>query len=512
MTDGTTKSPAKKPKTFANAPVAKPIEEVVEIDDNADDTKHITIAADNEVIDKTVTFEQLGLNEAIIETCKKLGYEHPTKIQRDSIPIAIQGRDIIGIAETGSGKTASFLLPVLHNLLEMKTKPSPCSVLILAPTRELAVQIFQHAKAIGSEIGVTSTLLVGGESVFQQQKEITDKKKAAHIVVGTPGRVCEHLRNTKGFNLYRTKHLILDEADKMLGAEFEKEIALIFGALPKKSDRNTYLYSATMTKSVDKLQKAQLNDPVKIQVSSTKYTTVQQLKQEYLFLPEKYKEIFLTYLLNENPGKRVLVFVAQNVTCLTLALMLRQLKFPAVPLSGQMADGDRMHCLRKFISGDRPILIATDIASRGLDIPLVELVINYDIPVHSKEYVHRVGRTARIGNEGRAVTMVTQYDVQYFQRIEQLIERKMDECKTDKDNVMVLSGTVSTALENAKKKLYETEKDSEPTTAEEKETEEEVLSSAIRLLGQKRKADKAKKTGGSDGIKKKKKKKVPKKK
>ncbi|KAL0479550.1 hypothetical protein AKO1_007727 [Acrasis kona] len=488
----------KQPKAFKNAPITNTKTE------SENEVEQIIISADEEVIDKTTTFENLGLHKKLCDTCKKLGYEHPTKIQRDSIPIAIQGRDIIGIAETGSGKTASFLLPILHKLLSLNTKPSPCSGLILAPTRELAIQIFQHVKAIGSEIGIHSTLLVGGEPIVQQQKEITDSKKPAHVVVGTPGRVAEHLRNTKGFNLFRTKHLVLDEADKLLSSVFEKEIALIFGALPKRSERNTFLYSATMTKSVEKLQKAQLNDPVKVQVSNTKYATVNQLQQEYLFIPEKYKEAHLTYLLNENPGRRVIVFVAQNVTCLTLSLMLRQLNLPAIPLSGQMADGDRVHCLRKFTSGDRPIMIATDIASRGLDIPLVELVINYDIPVHSKEYVHRVGRTARIGNQGRAITMVTQYDIQYFQRIEQLIEKKMTECPVDKDNVMVLSGTVATALEQAKKKLAETEKDEDAGPGDdEKEAEAQVLNSAIRLLGQRRKAEKG---GNSKGIKKKKKK------
>ena len=455
----------------------------------------------NNVIDTSATFESLGLDPLLCETCTKLGYTNPTKTQSEAIPIAIQGNDIIGIAETGSGKTAAFVIPVLHHLIvRAKTGQgnAPFNALILAPTRELATQIHQHVKAIGSEIGVSSVLLVGGggetTKLAVQQLQLSKK---ADVVVGTPGRVSEHLRNTKGFKLHNTQFLVLDEADKMLGAEFETDLQLIFAACSSKT-RRTYLFSATMTKKVEKLEKAQLKDPVKVQISSNKYATVATLNQQYLFIPEKFKEMYLAYLLNENAGKRVLVFCAQNVTCLVLSVMLRALKFPVIPLSGHMQDTDRTHCLRRFVSGDRPILIATDVASRGLDIPMVELVINFDIPVSPKEYVHRVGRTARIGKSGGAITFCTQYDVEYLQKIEELVEKKMELCPTVKDDVMILTNTVSQALEMAKKRVSDVEKGLENSAVDDHE-EDVAVNTAIRALGQKRKSEKKKrKTKGKD--------------
>jgi ATP-dependent RNA helicase DDX47/RRP3 len=442
------------------------------------------------VIDTSVTFESLGLNKLLCETCEKLGYKNPTNIQREAIPVAIEGNDIIGIAETGSGKTAAFILPISHHLIERVQSGqgnAPFSAVILAPTRELAVQIHQHVNAIGSNIGVQCVLLVGGEKLLLQQTALA---KRPHIVVGTPGRVGEHLKGTKGFKLHNTQFLVLDEADKTLGSEYEMELELIFAACSSKT-RRTFLFSATMTKKVEKLERAHLKDPVMVQISSNKYTTVSTLKQEYLFIPEKFKEMYLAYLLNENAGKRILVFCAQNITCLVLNVMLRTLKFPAIPLSGHMHETDRIHCLRRFVSGDRPILIATDVASRGLDIPMVETVINFDIPVNPKEYVHRVGRTARIGNSGRAITFCTQYDVEYLQKIEELIEKKMDLCPTNKNDVLVLTNTVTQALEMAKRRVNDVEKGLESAAVDDEE-EDIAVNTAIRALSKKRKLEKKK--------------------
>eukprot|EP01080_Neovahlkampfia_damariscottae_P012551 gene12551-6371_t len=447
-----------------------------EIDQKKTKKVQLKSTLDNEVLDTTTSWKDLGLHDSLVETLEELKYKHPTKIQKEVIPYAVKEHDIIGIAHTGSGKTAAFVLPILNSLL--KIRPSPCSALILSPTRELSLQIKEHFDALGSKIGLKTILLVGGlGSKFEQQKEIQMIKP--HIVIATPGRLVDHLSSTKGFDLRRTKFLVMDECDKLLGVEYEKDISVILSQINKK-DRKTYLFSATMTNKVEKLEKAQLNNPVKLQVTTNKYSTVSTIKQSYLFLPEKYKEVYLCYLLNENPGKRVIVFAGQNQTVLTLSIMCRSLGFPAVPLSGSMSDHDRTHCLRKFKSGDRPVLIASDIASRGLDIPNVDLVINFDIPTHSKEYVHRIGRTGRIGNEGAAITLVTQYDVEYFQKIEKLIGKKMELHQTVKEDVMTLLNTVSESNELAKKRVKE------QITGESKEDEEEVIDSAIKILGKKR--------------------------
>lgn len=469
----------KEPKERNVQEIVKKLKKNSTIEENKEIPKTISkITLQNDVIDTNTKWESLGLAKPILETLEKLKYKHPTKIQRDVIPYAIQKKDIIGIAQTGSGKTAAYVLPILHSLLQIR--PSPCSALVLSPTRELALQIKEHFDALGSEIGLKTILLVGGlGSKTQQQKEIQILKP--HIVVATPGRLVDHMNTTSGFNLRRTKFLVVDEADKLLGTEYEKEFSIIFSQINSK-ERQTFLFSATMTKKVEKLLKVQMTDPIKVQITESKYSTVDTIKQEYLFIPEKFKEVYLCYLLNENAGKRIIIFGGQNTTILQLSIMIRSLGFPAVPLSGQMEDRDRTHCLRKFKSGDRPILISTDIASRGLDLPQVELVINFDIPTQPKEYVHRIGRTGRIGKEGRSITFVTQYDIEYFQKIERLTGKKMDLCQSNKQEVMTLINTVSEALDIAKKKI----KERDIKVVKDNGDEEEVIDSAIKILAKKR--------------------------
>mmetsp|Transcript_27079 Transcript_27079/g.26140 ORF Transcript_27079/g.26140 Transcript_27079/m.26140 type:complete len:215 (+) Transcript_27079:693-1337(+) len=207
--------------------------------------------------------------------------------------------------------------------------------------------------------------------------------------------------------------------------DFEKQINLILEQLPKQG-RNTYLFSATMTSKVAKLQRASLNDPVKVEVS-TKYRTVETLVQNYLFIPEKHKDLYLVYLLTQHSASKMIIFTTTCNQSLKLALTLRNLNFKAVNINGQLSQTQRLNALNVFKSNERNILIATDVASRGLDIPSVDLVLNYDVPSHNKDYVHRVGRTARAGKTGRAITIVTQYDVETFQKIEHLIGIKMQE-------------------------------------------------------------------------------------
>uniref|UniRef100_A0A2K6E442 RNA helicase n=1 Tax=Macaca nemestrina TaxID=9545 RepID=A0A2K6E442_MACNE len=294
--------------------------------------------------EETKTFKDLGVTDVLCEACDQLGWTKPTKIQIEAIPLALQGRDIIGLAETGSGKTGAFALPILNALLET---PQRLFALVLTPTRELAFQISEQFEALGSSIGVQSAVIVGGIDSMSQSLALAKKP---HIIIATPGRLIDHLENTKGFNLRALKYLVMDEADRILNMDFETEVDKILKVIPR--DRKTFLFSATMTKKVQKLQRAALKNPVKCAVSS-KYQTVEKLQQYYIFIPSKFKS-------------------------------------------------KRLGSLNKFKAKARSILLATDVASRGLDIPHVDVVVNFDIPTHSKV---------------SPVISSTWYDVELFQNV-----------------------------------------------------------------------------------------------
>ncbi|CAG8437359.1 2811_t:CDS:10 [Diversispora eburnea] len=312
-----------------------------------------------------------GIIEPLCQACEQLKYKIPTEIQSEAIPWALQDRDIIGLAQTGSGKTAAFALPILQALWDA---PQGLFACILAPTRELAYQIFETFESLGSTIGVRCAVIIGGMDMMSQSIALSKKP---HIIIATPGRLQDHLENTKGFSLRNLKYLVLDEADKLLDMDFGPIIDKILKVIPK--ERHTYLFSATMTTKVAKLQRASLINPVKIEVSSKTCNDTQRL-----------------------------------------ALILRNLGFPAIPLSGKLSQSKRLGSLNKFKAGNKNILVATDVAS-------------------SKDYIHRVGRTARAGRSGKSITLVTQYDVELYQRIEQVIGKQMELFPIDnKEDVMLL--------------------------------------------------------------------------
>ncbi|XP_064406275.1 probable ATP-dependent RNA helicase DDX47 [Halichondria panicea] len=410
---------------------------------------------------ETITFKSLGLTDVLCEACLALNWKIPTDIQREALPLAFQGRDIIGLAETGSGKTGSFALPILQSLLE---SPSRLYALVLTPTRELAFQIGEQFEALGAGIGVKVSVIVGGVDMVTQSLNLAKKP---HIIIATPGRLVDHLENTKGFNLRSLRFLVMDEADRILNMDFETEVDKLLKVIPR--ERTTYLYSATMTKKVAKLQRASLHNPVKLEVS-TKYQTVAKLKQYYLFIPCKYKDCYLVSLLNELAGNSFMVFCGTCNNTQRTALLLRNLGLHAIPLHGKMPQAKRLGALNKFKDKSQSILVATDVASRGLDIPHVDVVINFDIPTHSKDYIHRVGRTARAGRSGRAVTFVTQYDVELYQRIETLIDQKLSLYPTVEEEVLAMMERVAEAQRHAKMELQESslEKKRKGLEAEEK--------------------------------------------
>lgn len=397
------------------------------------------------------TFSDLGLAPELTATCASLGYTTPTPIQSAAIPPALAARDVIGLAQTGSGKTAAFALPILHALLTHDAKlPTPFAI-IVAPTRELCFQIHEHFCALGKDIAVRSVAIAGGVDMMAQAVALAKKP---HVIVATPGRLVDHLENTKGFSVRYAKFLVLDEADRLLGMDFERELEKIVGAMPK--DRRSFLFSATMTGKVKKLQRASLRDPVRIEVSD-KYGTVDTLLQNYVFIPEKYKDCYLVYLINEFAGNSVILFVDTQRHAQRITIMLRALGFGAVCIHGGMAQPKRLAALTKFKAGEKSILVATDVASRGLDIPRVDLVMNYDIPNNGKDYVHRVGRTARAGRAGRALNLVSQYDLHNYREVEELIGKKLDAYPLEEATVLLMLERVGEAQRIAATELRELE-------------------------------------------------------
>ncbi|CDF35654.1 unnamed protein product [Chondrus crispus] len=399
--------------------------------------------------DPPKTFASLGLCPELVSTCEAMGYKAPTDIQSASIPHALEGRDIIGLAQTGSGKTAAFALPILHALLSTEGKPPAPFALVVSPTRELAFQIHEQFEALGAKIGARSIAIAGGVDHMAQAVALA---KRPHVIVATPGRLVDHLENTKGFSLRTVKFLVLDEADRILTMDFEKELEKIVTALPH--DRSSYLFSATMTSKVKKLQRASLKDPVKVEVSD-KYSTVDTLVQNYVFIPEKYKDCYLVFLLSEFAGNSAIIFVDTQRHAQRIAVMLRSLGFGAVCIHGGMAQPKRLAALTKFKAGERTILVATDVASRGLDIPRVDLVMNYDIPNNGKDYVHRVGRTARAGRAGRALNLVSQYDLHNYRDVEELIGKKLDAYPLEESTVLMMLERVGEAQRIAVAELRE---------------------------------------------------------
>ncbi|KAF6814321.1 ATP-dependent rrna helicase rrp3 [Colletotrichum musicola] len=388
------------------------------------------------------TFKDLGIVESLCEACDALGYKHPTPIQAQSIPLALQNRDIIGLAETGSGKTAAFALPILQALLE---KPQAFFGLVLAPTRELAAQIAQVFEGLGSLINLRCAVIVGGMDMVAQGIALGKKP---HIVVATPGRLVDHLEKTKGFSLRSLKYLVMDEADRLLDMDFGPSIDKILKFIPR--ERRTFLFSATMSSKIESLQRASLRDPLRVSISSNKYQTVSTLLQHYLFIPYPQKDTYLVYLANEFAGQKIVIFTRTVAEAQRLAILLRTLGFSAIPLHGQLNQPARLGALNKFRTGSRDILVATDVAARGLDIPKVDVVLNHDLPQDSKTYVHRVGRTARAGKSGIALSLVTQYDLEIYSRIEAALGKKLDEYPTQKDEVMVFQNRVEEAQRHAR--------------------------------------------------------------
>ncbi|GFP99276.1 dead-box ATP-dependent RNA helicase 36 [Phtheirospermum japonicum] len=374
-----------------------------------------------------VAFSDLGLAEWAVNTCNELSMKRPTPVQHHCIPKILSGQDVLGLAETGSGKTAAFALPILHRLAE---DPFGVFALVVTPTRELAYQLAEQFRALGSGLGLRVAVIVGGMDMINQSQSLMQRP---HIVIATPGRIKVLIEENPDIPAVfsNTKFLVLDEADRVLGVNFEAELRVIFNCLPK--NRQTLLFTATMTSDLQKLLELSANKAYFYEPYEG-LKTVKSLKQQYIFIPKHVKDVYLVHILNkmEEMGVRsALIFVSTCRSCELLSLLLEQLDFEVAALHSYKSQSLRLSALHKFKSGKVPILIATDVANRGLDIPSVDLVLNYDIPRYPEDYVHRVGRTARAGRGGLALCFVTQNDVDLVHEIEAKVEKQLDkfECK-----------------------------------------------------------------------------------
>lgn len=372
-------------------------------------------------------FTQLGIINQLARVCKANSFYVPTKIQAKVIPYALMGRDIIGYAQTGSGKTLAYILPIIQSLLIMKSRKLS---IIIVPSRELGFQIGSQSEAFGNVFGIRIAVLVGGlETHFQKIL----MSLSPHVLICTPGRLVDHLGNFLKLEIKNTSILVLDEADRLLQLDFKKEFSIIFSKMPQS--KQSLFFSATITSKTETLQKFTMKNPVKIEINR-KYKAVETLRQNFVFIPFKLKDCYLAYICNDFNGSLILCFVDTQKCAEKKSFLLKYLGFKVGCLHGGFSQNKRLEILQKFRFGEIKILIATDLASRGLDIPNVDLVLNYDLPNFAKEYIHRVGRTARAGKSGRAINLVTQYDVNLCQKIETLIGEKFVQLKLKLEQIV----------------------------------------------------------------------------
>jgi superfamily II DNA/RNA helicase len=356
-------------------------------------------------------FKLLKIEDSLKNSLHKMNFTKPTPIQGMAIPAALEGKDILGTAQTGTGKTLAFSIPLINRLILDKN----AFALVMCPTRELATQVMEAIKSIISDkINIKTALLIGGESMQKQLRQLGNRSR---IIVGTPGRINDHLKR-KSLNLSATKYLVLDETDRMLDMGFTPQIEMILKFVPK--DHQTLLFSATLPQNILRISDRYLNKPERISTGATS-VPIAKIKQETLqvFKENKYDELIDQFLARKGS---ILVFVKTKRSADKMVKKLKEEGHSADAIHGDLRQSKRDRVINSFRKGLKRILIATDVAARGLDIPLIQHVINYDLPQVPEDYVHRIGRTARAGSEGSALTFLTPDDRSMWNSINKLID------------------------------------------------------------------------------------------
>jgi superfamily II DNA/RNA helicase len=367
-----------------------------------------------------MSFASLGLIDQIVHTLESLNYETPTAVQSQAIPAVLAGRDVMAAAQTGTGKTAGFALPLLQRLFKKTSKPSPNSAraLVLVPTRELAEQVHESFRAYGAGLELRTMVAYGGVSINPQMMNL---RKGVDVIVATPGRLLDlHRQNAVKFNEVQT--LVLDEADRMLDLGFSKELDQVFAALPKK--RQTLLFSATFSDQIRAMANRLLREPVRIE-ATPRNTTVSAIKQWLVPVDKKRKPELFLHLLKKHGWPQVLVFAKTRKGVDELVGLLEAKRIAADAIHGDKPQPARLRALERFKAGEVKVLVATDVAARGLDIDDLPVVVNLDLPIVAEDYVHRSGRTGRAGASGEAISLVCADEVEQLAAIELLTKQTL---------------------------------------------------------------------------------------
>ena len=366
----------------------------------------------------TQTFADIGLHPLILQAVVETGYTTPTPIQAQALPVVMQGRDVMGAAQTGTGKTAAFTLPILHRLMPMANPSAsparhPVRALILTPTRELADQVSESVKRYGKGTNLRSTVVFGGVDIAPQKEAL---RNGCEVLIATPGRLLDHVEQ-RNVNLSQVGILVLDEADRMLDMGFLPDLERIIRLLP--TPRQTLLFSATFSNEIRKLGRTYLDQPVEIEVAK-RNATADTVTQVAYGLPSEQKRAAVVHLVKSRGLKQVIVFSNTKIGTARLARQLELDGVRAESIHGDKSQADRMKALDAFKAGDLEVLVATDVAARGLDVAGVPCVINYDLPFNAEDYVHRIGRTGRAGAKGEAIALYTPAEEKFLLEIEKL--------------------------------------------------------------------------------------------
>ncbi|MCC7068841.1 MAG: DEAD/DEAH box helicase [Burkholderiales bacterium] len=372
-----------------------------------------------------LTFARLNLAEPLLRAVTEAGYVKPTPIQAQAIPVVMAGLDVMGGAQTGTGKTAAFTLPILHRMLKhANSSPSPARhpirALMLAPTRELAIQIAESVETYAKHTGLRSTVVFGGVDIKEQKAAV---RAGVELLVATPGRLLDHVEQ-KNLALNQVEVLVLDEADRMLDMGFIPDIVRIIGMLPEK--RQSLLFSATFSDEIKQLADRMLKSPVLIEVAR-RNTAAETVTQQIYRVHADDQRRLLGHLVTAGDWQQVLVFCRSKLDTARLARALERDGFSTSAIHGDKTQEERIKALEGFKNGDIRILVATDVAARGIDIDQLPTVVNYELPFVAEDYVHRIGRTGRAGASGTAISFVTPDDGKLLAEIEKLIKRKIEE-------------------------------------------------------------------------------------